>query len=545
MARNEIPGSQRDEGAVAAVDEAETPADVQERLKSVIGVAVADAGVLRKRVTVTVPRGSIDEELEKEYKELVTEATIPGFRRGRAPRRLVEKRFGTEVGAQVQTRLLSNAYLAAIDKEGLKVLGDPMLWVKVKDKDAAASDDKEQLVDMPTALAKIKLPEEGDFEFKCEVEVKPEFELPSLENVSIERPVLSVTDEDVDVQINRARAIRGHWTPIPDGAVETDDLMICDMVTTVAGKEVKKAENIQVAARTQRIEGVAIEDFGDKFKGAKVGDARSFEAELPDDYEVEELRGKKAKFEFKLNDLKRMHLPPMDKEFLEAQGFESEAEMREFLRDDMTRRLDLEIKRGMRNQVRKYLLDNTKLDLPEGLSSRQTERTVLRKAMELQRQGVPISEIEKHADELRTVAQEETTTELKLHFIVEEIAEKLEVDVTEEEINGAIAMMAQAYNRRFDRMRDDLARNNGIDSLYLQIRDEKCIDKILEKARITDAEVPKKSAPKSEKSGKAEKAAKPAEKPAKAPEEAAEKKPAAKKGAKSAEAKSEPKKKSK
>jgi trigger factor len=144
------------------------------------------------------------------------------------------------------------------------------------------------------------------------------------------------------------------------------------------------------------------------------------------------------------------------------------------------------------------------------MSARQTERVVLRRMVELQRRGVPQAEIEKYADKLRTGAREQAISELKLYFILEEIAEKLEIEVTEEEINGQIAEMARAYNRRFDRVRDELAKNNGIESLYLEIRDEKCVDKILEKAKITEAKVEKKPAKK--KTAKAAKAAKP-EKP--------------------------------
>jgi trigger factor len=528
MAKKEITGSQRDESASVVADEDEEPQDPKEALKGVIKVAVSDAGTLRKTMTVTVPRDSINQELEKEYKGLVAEAIVPGFRRGRAPRRLIEKRFGGEVGEQVQTRLVSNAYLAAIEKQDLKVLGDPLLWVKIKES-KSSQDGNEQLVDMRTALNHLKLPEDGDFEFKCEVEVKPEFKLPNLEGIKIERPALTISDEDVDVQINRLRAMRGNYAPVVNGTVEPDDLLICDMVMTVGGKEVKKAENIQIAARPQRIESAAFNDFGDKIKGTKVGKTVTLEGELAEDYEVEELRGKKAKFELTLNDIKRMNLPPMDKAFLEAQGFESEQEYRAWVRQRMESQLESELKRGMRNQARKYLLDNTKLELPEGLSTRQTERAVLRKMIDLQRQGVPMAEIEKHADELRTIAQQETTAELKLHFIIEEIAEELETEVSEEDINGAIAMMAQTYNRRFDRVRDELAKNDGIEMLYLQIRDEKCIDKLLEKAKITDAEVPQKGGAKAEKPAKAAKAPqdepkeqKKAEKPA-APKAAAEK----------------------
>lgn len=544
----QITGNQTDEQALATADDDAPPRELKDILKDVIKVEVSDAGVLRKGIRVTVPRANINDELDKEYKELLSEAVVPGFRRGRAPRRLVEKRFGQEVGAQVRVRLLSNAFLAAVEKQDLKVLGDPMIWIQRKSADAKGKPDSEELVDMRTAIDQLKIPEEGDFDFRCEVEVKPEFEMPKLEGVEIERPKLEISDDDVDAQIDRIRRRRGNWVPVIDGKVEADDMMVCDLSMTVDGKEVEKVENAQLAARAQVIEGVTFDDLGDKFKGAKVGDTRTLEGHLPDDYKIEDLRGKKAKFEFKLNDIKRLQMAPLDKDYLAANGFDSEKEFRDHVRKQMEGQLEYEIKRGMQNQARKYLLEATKLDLPEGLSARQTDRAVLRRAIELQRQGVPASEIEKHADELRTSARTQALAELKLHFILEEIAEKLEIEVSEEEINAAIAGIAQTYNRRFDRVRDELVRNDGLDMLYLQIRDDKCIDKILEQAKITDAKLPEKE----------QKAAKPAKsesgaKAVKAPEKkAAPEKPEAKakasdagKGAKASAPKSEGKKKSK
>jgi trigger factor len=528
------------------IDTPEETQDLKEALKEAIKVQVGEAGVLRKGVTITVPRDVLKKELDKEYKEIITEAIVPGFRRGRAPRRLVEKRYGTEVGAQVRARIVSTSYMAAIEKQDLKVLGDPLLWANIKDKKSGDPSAHERLVDMPTALGHIDLPEDGDFTFKCEVEIKPEFKLPELDGVAIERPALKISDEDVQVQIDRIRARRGNWTPVANGQVQADDLLICDMVMTVAGKEIKKAENIQLAARAQRIEGVSFEDFGDKLKGRKAGQSLVLEGEVPEDYEAPELRGKKATFAITINDIKRLDLPALDKQFLEAQGFDSEEEFRDLVRTQMESQLDQEIKRGMRNQVRRYLLESTKLDLPEGLSSRQTDRAVLRMMIDLQRQGVPTGEIEKHADELKTSAREQALSELKLHFIIEEIAESREIEVSEEEINAQIAMMAQAYNRRFDRVRDDLAKNNGIESLYFQIRDDKVIDQIIAKAKLTEA------TPQKEPKKTPEAPAKPKEK--QAPEKKAaekEEKPTAKKEApkpaatKAKEAKPAPKKKTK
>jgi trigger factor len=490
MAVDEIDGAQTNQSGSDSADE--KPEDMKERLKGALRVDVADAGVLRKAVSIGVPRKCIDEELEKEYREIVAEAIVPGFRRGRAPRRLIEKRFGQEVGSQVQTRLVSNAYLAAIEKVDIKVLGDPLVWVRPRKK-GDGEGGAEELLDMSVALQHMKLPDEGDFEFKCEVEVKPEFELPALEGVEIERPILNIDDDDVSVQIDRIRARRGNWAPVAGGSVQADDLLIGDLVLTVGGEEVKRMENFALSARAQRIEGMTLSDLGEKFEGAKVGDRREFEGELPDDYAVEVHRGKRAKLAFTLNDIKRMNLPPLDDSFLQTLGFDSEKELREGIRTRMEGELEHHVRRGMRNLVRKYLLDQTHLDLPEGISTRQTERAVLRKAIELQQEGVPQAEIDKHMDELRTSAREQSAAELKLHFILEAIAEKLDVGVKEEEINREIASMAAANNRRFDRVRDDLARNDGISMLYLQIRDDKCIDRILEKAKIVELAEPKKN----------------------------------------------------
>lgn len=476
-------------------DAPETPEDVKELLKKAIDVKVEEAGVLRRTVTVTVPRDSLSQEFDKEYDDLISDAVVPGFRKGRAPRRLVEKRYGREVGAQVQTRMVSNAYLAAVEKEDLKVLGDPLVWVDTSKGDGAEKGDSgERLMEMTEALEHIKLPEEGDFTFRCEVEIKPEFELPSLEGVKIEKPVLSIDDDDVSKEIDRFRARRGTWAPVEEGGkVEEDDLIVADLKVTVDGKEIANRENEQFAARPQMVEGAVVSDFGDKVKGSKVEDSVKFEAELPEDYELEECRGKKANFELKIHELKRIKLPPIDKAYLESQGFDSEDEYRSFVRSRMEDALDNEIRRGQRDQVRKYLLDNTKLDLPEGLSSRQSARVAARRMTELLRQGVPEAEIEKHADELRTSAKEQAAAELKLFFILEQVAEKFDVDVSEEELNGQIAQMAAMYGKRYDRMRDELSKNNGLVQMYLDLRDEKCIDKILSDAEIVEVTPDKKN----------------------------------------------------
>lgn len=473
----------------------EAQAKLAEELKAIIDVQSSDVGVLRKALVVTVPAERIEKERDEQYSALINDALVPGFRRGRAPRSLVEKRYGREIGDQVLSKLVSNSCMAAIDKQGIKALGDPLFRVKVKQKEAAggarsAEIERDRLLDITEALEHMRLPAEGPLSFTCEVEVKPDFELPPLEGIPVKRPKVAINEDDVSAQIKRMRALSGELVPVADGAVEADDMVIADVAVTVGGQTVVRRENEALYARPRNVCGVTIENLGDVLKGARTGETRTTDATLAEDFEQQDYRGKQATIEFKVNDIKRLNIPPLDDAALKDMGFDSEQEYRDFIRRRMEHQLEDEIKSGMRGQVCRHLLEHTKLDLPEGLSARQVERAVVRRVLDLRRRGVPQAEIDKHADELRTSARDQALNELKLYFIIEKIAEQQEIEVREEEINARIAAIARQYNQRFDRVRDQLAGDGGLESLYLQLRDDKCLDKLLEKAAIEEAAGP-------------------------------------------------------
>jgi len=434
-----------------------------EKLKEAIGVAVEDIGALRQRLTVTIPREIIEERLAEQFSELQRERDVRGFRRGRAPRRLVEKAYGSEVRELLKEQLVGQAFLAATEKQEIDVLGDPDL-----------------------DFDKIELPTDADLEFSCEVEVKPEFELPEVKGIPVRKPTVTVTDEDVDRQIEQLRMRFGNYDPVEDEQVQLDDMVVADIRMSVDEKVVHEETNAQFAARPSRVEGIVVEKLGETLVGAKVDDERSLEVDVPDDHQDEELRGKRAQLEFKIRDVKRLVMPPLDDEFAQTVGLDGVSELKTMVRAESESRIDQEIQRAMRLQVRTYLADKTELEIPAGLSSRQTERVVQQRMVELQRRGVPESEVEKHLDELQTTARQQAANEIKMFFILEKLGEKLELEVSEDEINGQIAQIAQSSRRRFDRVRDELIRRGGLQALYISIRDEKCIDQLLEDAEVSE-----------------------------------------------------------
>lgn len=468
-----------DQGEEGMAD-AEAEESLQDELKRVVETRLEDIGTLRKKMTVIVPRETIDGRLDEQYAELRRDAAVPGFRRGRAPRRLLEKRFGSEVGETLVQQLVSGGYMAAVEKQELKIVGDPLVWAREKDAES------ESLMEVEKAIELIELPDEGDFTFACELEVRPEFDLPELDNIPVEKPVISITDDDVTAQLDRLLSSQGHYEPAGEDAIQPDDLITADVKMSSGGTVLKEQEGATLAARPQQVESVNLEGLGEVLVGHKAGDVVTTSGEIGDDYPKEELRGKQADFEFSIKDIRRFKTPEFNEEFIKTLGFEDEQDLRDYIRQDLESRLDDEVRRGMQSQIYQYLLDNTSFDVPDRVSQRQAGRVLVNRMLEMYQQGIPPQEVEKQLDQLRTSSQQETIRDLKLFFIMESLAEQIEVEVSESELNGVIAAIAQRQGRRFDRVRDDLAKEDRLMSLYLQIRDRKIVDQLLEQAKVTE-----------------------------------------------------------
>lgn len=474
----EIPGAASALDAPVLREKADKRAEaLLESLKQSLVVGLKDIGVLRKSMTVTVPADIVTEHIQSQFEDLRSDAIVPGFRKGRAPKALIQKRYGPDVRDSLKSSMVGQSYFAAVEKNELQVLGDPLFQVTTKD--------GVKLMEVGEAITHIEIPENADFTYLCELEVKPAIELPELAGIEIKTPQVEITDAMVDDAVQRACKIRGRYEPIQDSAAQEDDLLIADVTLKCDGAEVKREANLQLGVRPTRLDGVTLLDLGKKLAGAKVGMHITAPCVIPDDYERADLRGKQAEFVFDLHELKRLK-PAAVSELVAETGARDEAQLREFFRDDLEAERDQLIQRAKREQVHDYLLSKVTLDLPEKLSARQTDRAVMRAVVELQQRGTPIGDIEARIDELRTVAKEQVARELRLQFILEKVAEKLAIKIYDEEVNTEIARIARRYNRRFDRVRDDLQREGLLLQLADQIRQDKAVAQILVDAKLVE-----------------------------------------------------------
>jgi trigger factor len=430
-------------------------------------IRVEDAGPATKKVWVEIPKEKITQKISEQYKELRQEAAIPGFRKGHAPQKLLVKKFDAELKEQVRRTLISESYQEAIEKNSLTVIGEPEF------------ENPEQ----------IQIKEDQPLSYSFSIEVQPNITLPDLKGIAVKKPKIAVTEEHINQAMQNLREQQGTVIPVEDRGVEEKDQVVADIHAKVEGNEVARQLDAQFVVRPGRIAGLDIPDMVAQLAGAKPGETRTIAIKVPDTYPTENLRGKDVAIEIAVKDIKRLEAAEINHEFLADLGFSNEQELRDALREQMDERIAFDIKQAMRRQVIDHLLQSISIDLPTKLSQRQSDRVVNRRAMDLMMRGVQREQVEANLNRLRTGAEEEGTRELKTFFILQTVADQEKVEVSEPELNGRIAMIALQQGRRPERLKQELAKDQTmLAQLYVQMREEKAIDKILETAQIEEVE---------------------------------------------------------
>jgi len=454
-------------------------------------VTIEEAGPCKKKVSIEIPEEAIKNATDEKYKELRKEALVPGFRKGRAPRRLLEKRFGKDTTEQIKLKLLIDASDSAVKDNELQPIGEP-----------------------DVDFENIELPAEGPLKFDFEVEVRPDFDVPQLEGIPVTRTKLEVTDEQIDREIERLQRWSGMWTPRKDGAVEPDDQIIADVLLKAEGiEEEQKLDNIEIYVRQNGFIGeIPVEKLDELLAGAKDGETKQISVDVPKTYFREEYRGKKVDIQIAIKDIKWLKPAELDENFLTRMGIEDENELREKTQDSLQSRLETQVRTQMSEQIYEYLLDNTNFELPLDVVAQQATSLLQRQYTNLMMRGLSREQLEEQLEQLKAGSEEQARKQLKTFFIMDKVADKLEIDASEEEINGHIAQIAIQQGQRPERMREQMERDGSLAQFRLEVRQNKCIAKLLETAKITEKK-PEKKAPKAKKTAK-KSAKKIAEKPA-------------------------------
>jgi len=423
-------------------------------------VAVDNRSTCERHVTVTISREDIDRYFDKEFSELMPTAQVPGFRAGRAPRKLVESRFRKDIAGKVKGELLMDSLAQVNEEQKLSAISEPDF-------------------DFET----VEIPEEGSLTFEFDLEVRPDFELPKWRGLNIEKPVREFGDADVAETLESILARRGRLVP-RDGPAESGNYVTVNLTFKHGDKVLANAEEEVIRIRpVLSFRDGNIEKFDELMTGVCAGETRQGEAKLSDDAPNVELRGQKVTAIFEVLEVKELETPELTPELLdELGGFEDEAELRDAIRDQLSRQLEYDQHRRAREQITAALTVAADWDLPPALLQRQSRRELERAVMELQRSGFGDEEIRAHENALRQNSTVATAKALKEHFILERIAEDEEIDADEQDYESEIRLIASQSDESPRRVRARLEKSGSMDVLRNQIIERKVIERILEHA---------------------------------------------------------------
>ncbi|TWU05478.1 trigger factor [Stieleria varia] len=447
-------------------DVAETKPPIQ------LSVDVKSPQACVREVVVTIPQSEVQRYLKDAYDELVPEAQVPGFRAGRAPRKLVEKQFRERVIEQVKGSLLMDSLSQVTEKQEFSAISEPDFEYK-----------------------SIEVPEEGDFIYQFTIEVRPEFATPKWKGLKVQKPVEAIEDEDVTEALNRVLD-RQATLEATDEPAELKDRLSVTIEFSNNGKMLSKLEEqrITLSERVSFADAVC-ESFGEKLTGAKEGDTVDVKVKLGANVEPEDLRDKEIDAKVSVLEVLKLERPALTPKLLEELGdFESEEELRSFVRDSLTRQAEYRTQQAVRKSVSDLLAESVQFELPIDLVRRQTGRELERKVLELRRSGFDDDTIRRIVNATRQNAQKATEASLREHFVLEQIAEELQIDAEPSDYDDEIALIAEQSDMPERRVRARLEKSGQMDALRNQIVERKVVDLIIAEADVTEVPVPKDEA---------------------------------------------------
>jgi trigger factor len=427
-------------------------------------VKIASPGTCQRHITVTISEGDVERYFNNAIGDMMPKAVVPGFRAGRAPRKLVEARFRKDVADQVKGSLLMDSMAQVTDDEKLSAISEPEL-----------------------DLGAIEVPDSGPMTFEFNLEVRPEFDLPQWKGLKIDRPTKEFSSEDVDAQLRRLLERRGRLVPY-NGAAEIGDFITAN-ITFKHGDEVlaRAEEEVLCVRKHLSLRDGRLELFDKLMVGVTAGETREGEVKLTEAAANEELRGQSVTAIFEVLEVKKLEVPELDDDLLRSLGrFDSEGELRDALMDELKRQLEYHQQQSARQQITAALTAAANWDLPPDLLRRQSVRELERSVLELRRSGFSDDEIRAHQNELRQNVLASTGRALKEHFILEKLAEQENIEDLPEDYDHEIRLIAAQSGESPRRVRAQLEKRDLMDILRNQIIERKTIDLILSRAEFKD-----------------------------------------------------------
>jgi trigger factor len=440
-----------------------------------VNVTVESMAPCKKLMRVEIEAQKVDEAFESVMKDFRREASLPGFRPGKAPREMVLRKYEKEIQDETKRKLISEAYRTAVEEQKLDVLGQP-------------------------DIEEIQFNRGQPLQFAATIETAPEFELPDYKGLPVQRELRSVTEADVERALNLLREQRVTFNKV-ERALQSGDIAVVNYTGTCEGKPI-----IEIAPTAKGLSenkhfwveatpNSFIPGFADQLIGAQAGDKRTVAVDFPADFVTPQLAGKKGSYEVEVTEVKEKVLPALDEALAKSYGAESRENLQAGVRTDLENELKFKQDKTVRTEVVRALLGRVNFDLPETAVAHETRNVVYDLVQENTKRGVPRQAIEQQKEQIYSAATRNAKERVKVQFLLQKIAEKEDIKVSQEEIAQRVHHLAGMYQIPADKFLRDLQKRNGLIEVYDQIMNEKVINFLQENAKIEDVPPSSPAAP--------------------------------------------------
>lgn len=419
------------------------------------------------QLEIEVPPEEVAKHFSTAYRHVAERTRVPGFRPGKAPRHVLDRFVGRgSVIAEAIEHLVGESYDAALDQTTIIPIDQPEVDID------------------PAAVV-----EGQTVRFTATVAVRPEVTLGAYTDYPFTLETPETTEEQVDGVIEELRGEQATLRPIDDRAAAREDLAAVKFAGTIDGEpfEGGSADRLPLVIGEERM----IPGWEDQLVGLKIGETKGFDITFPDDYRVEELQGKQAHFEVELLDLRERILPEVDDEFAKSTGDVATVdELRVEIRDALQRRTEAEARHAFADRIIDFAASNADVELPEVMIANEIEimRDELRNRLAQQRIGLDqyLAMAQQTPEQLSAELRAPASRRVKVLLVLSAIAEKENVDATDEEIAAEIAEQLARYGND-PQLEESLTSRRARSYLRMTIRNRKLVDTLIDRALGTDA----------------------------------------------------------
>lgn len=414
-------------------------------------VQVETLSPIERKLSIEVEPAVVASELDRAYKALAKQVKVPGFRPGKAPRRILEQRYRRQIEDEVTERVIQRAWLEAVEQEKVPAVGSPSV--------------------MPG-----KLPQDGSpYTFEARVEVKPDVVAKDYEGLALKKVDLEVKDSEVEERLEQLRQSRSTVEDVTDREVaQKGDLATVDYEATVDGAPFPGSNRTDATVSIE--EGGVAEGNFPQLEGLRIGETREFDAAFAEDFGLEAVAGKTAHFKATLKGVKARKLPELDDAFAKETGLaETAEELRKKVREDLERTRKAENESSSREELFTALIEKNPFQVPRSLVDRAIDMMLEGALRNMSRTGIDIRQLNLDFSSLRGELRPRAEQEVRGTLLLEAIAKQEQLEATDADVDARVESIAQESGMEPAQLKATVTSDQR-ESLTLRLREEKAIE---------------------------------------------------------------------